>query len=71
MAPVILQEATNCLGRRFCALTSWHSTMSPSPLRITSDEALAYNSLVIAWPELSKLALAERTRSVQTQHELF
>ena len=25
MAPVILQEATNCLGRRFCALTSWHS----------------------------------------------
>ncbi len=36
-----------------------------------ADEALAYNGLVIAWPELSKLALAERTRMVQTQHEMF
>jgi putative DNA methylase len=36
-----------------------------------ADEALAYNGLVIAWPELTKLALAERTRTVQTQHEMF
>jgi putative DNA methylase len=36
-----------------------------------AEEALAYNSLVIAWPELSKLALAERTRAVHTQHEMF
>ena len=27
-----------------------------------ADEALAYNSLVTAWPELTKLALAERTK---------
>jgi len=36
-----------------------------------ADEALAYNSLVIAWPELSKLALSSRTRQPSTQHELF
>ncbi len=36
-----------------------------------AEEALAYNSLVIAWHELSKLALAERTRTVQTQYEMF
>jgi putative DNA methylase len=34
-------------------------------------EAMAYNGLVIAWPELSKLALAQRTRTVQTQYEIF
>ena len=28
-----------------------------------AEEALAYNSLVIAWPELNKLALAERNRA--------
>ncbi len=27
-----------------------------------ADEALAYNGLVIAWPELTKLALAARSR---------
>ncbi len=36
-----------------------------------ADEALAYNSLVIAWPELTKLALAERSRSAETQREMF
>ena len=37
-----------------------------------ADEALAYNSLVIAWPELSKLALANRNRQQPTtQAELF
>jgi putative DNA methylase len=36
-----------------------------------ADEALAYNSLVIAWPELSKLALAERTSPTGTQGQLF
>ena len=37
-----------------------------------ADEALAYNSLVIAWPELIKLALAERNRGVSpTQQEMF
>jgi putative DNA methylase len=37
-----------------------------------ADEALAYNSLVIAWPELTKLAMAERTRaSAPAQGELF
>src|SRR5271165_6332382 len=29
--PVILQEATSCLERRFCALTSWHSATFPLP----------------------------------------
>jgi putative DNA methylase len=36
-----------------------------------ADEALAYNGLVIAWPELTKLALAERNRQPTTQQELF
>ena len=36
-----------------------------------SQEALAYNSLVISWHELAKLALAQRNRTVQTQHEMF
>jgi putative DNA methylase len=36
-----------------------------------AEEALAYNSLVIAWPELSKLALAARNRAGSTQRELF
>jgi putative DNA methylase len=36
-----------------------------------ADEALAYNSLVIAWPELSKLALAERARPTGSQGQLF
>jgi putative DNA methylase len=36
-----------------------------------ADEALAYNSLVIAWPELTKLALASRNRQTSTQHNLF
>jgi putative DNA methylase len=37
-----------------------------------ADEALAYNGLVIAWPELAKLALAERSRGgAATQQEMF
>ncbi|MHB1423644.1 MAG: REP-associated tyrosine transposase [Gemmataceae bacterium] len=36
-----------------------------------ADEALAYNGLVIAWPELTKLALSERTRQSSIQEELF
>ncbi len=36
-----------------------------------ADEALAYNSLVIAWPELSKLALSSRIRQPETQSDLF
>jgi putative DNA methylase len=36
-----------------------------------AEEALAYNGLVIAWPELSKLALAERNRAGSTQGQLF
>jgi putative DNA methylase len=36
-----------------------------------ADEALAYNSLVIAWPELSKLALSSRNRQSTTQQDLF
>jgi putative DNA methylase len=37
-----------------------------------ADEALAYNSLVIAWPELTKLAMAERTKApTKAQGELF
>lgn len=35
-----------------------------------ADEALAFNGLVIAWPELTKLALAERAKS-STQTDLF
>jgi putative DNA methylase len=37
-----------------------------------ADEALAYNGLVIVWPELTKLALAERTRpDAPKQSEMF
>jgi putative DNA methylase len=36
-----------------------------------SDEALAFNGLVIAWPELTKLAISERTRQPSTQQDLF
>ena len=36
-----------------------------------ADEALAYNGLVIAWPELTKLALAERSRARDNQQEMF
>ena len=36
-----------------------------------ADEALAYNGLATAWPELTKLALAERTRQPSTQQGLF
>jgi putative DNA methylase len=36
-----------------------------------ADEALAYNGLVIAWPELSKLALSSRTRQPEKQQDLF
>lgn len=35
-----------------------------------AQEALAYNSLVVAWPELTKLALANRNRP-EVQKELF
>jgi putative DNA methylase len=35
-----------------------------------ADEALAYNGLVIAWPELTKLAQAERGRDTLTQRSL-
>ncbi|HVX16327.1 MAG TPA: DUF1156 domain-containing protein [Pirellulales bacterium] len=38
-----------------------------------AEEAMAYNSLVIAWPEVSKLALSIRNRqsAAQPQQELF
>ncbi len=37
-----------------------------------AEEALAYNGLVIAWPELTKLAVSERTRvEAPTQQEMF
>jgi putative DNA methylase len=36
-----------------------------------AQEALAYNSLVVAWPELSKLALSSRNRQTSTQQNLF
>ena len=36
-----------------------------------AQDALAYNSLVIAWPELTKLAMSLRTRTVETQTEMF
>lgn len=36
-----------------------------------ADEALAYNGLVIAWPELTKLAHARRQGSRETQEEMF
>jgi len=36
-----------------------------------ADEALAYNGLVIAWPELTKLALAGRREVRERQEEVF
>ena len=36
-----------------------------------AEEALAYNGLVIAWPELTKLAQRERTKVRETQRELM
>src|SRR5207248_4048384 len=36
-----------------------------------AEEALAYNGLVIAWPELWKLALSQRTRTPEVQGEIF
>ena len=36
-----------------------------------AEEALAYNGLVIAWPELSKLALSSRVRQPEAQRDLF
>ncbi len=36
-----------------------------------ADEALAYNSLVIAWPELSKLAHSQRSQAPDQQREMF
>jgi len=36
-----------------------------------AQEAIAYNSLVVAWSELTKLALSNRSRQAETQQELF
>jgi putative DNA methylase len=36
-----------------------------------AEEALAYNGLVIAWPELTRLALAERSKAKDAQQEMF
>jgi putative DNA methylase len=36
-----------------------------------ADEALAYNGLVIVWPELTKLALSQRSQRPETQQEMF
>lgn len=36
-----------------------------------AQEALAYNSLVVAWPELTKLARTVKQRRVETQKEMF
>ncbi|HVX15453.1 MAG TPA: hypothetical protein VHC22_29960 [Pirellulales bacterium] len=36
-----------------------------------ADEALAYNGLVIAWPELAKLAIAERSKAGTAQQQMF
>lgn len=36
-----------------------------------ADEALAYNGLVIAWPELTKLARSAASRSGATQRRMF
>lgn len=36
-----------------------------------AEEALAYNGLVIAWPELSKLAISSRNSQSFTQQDLF
>ncbi len=36
-----------------------------------AQDALAYNSLVVAWPELRKLALSSQNRQTSTQQNLF
>lgn len=36
-----------------------------------AQDALAYNSLVVAWPELTKLARSTQPRPTSTQQELF
>ena len=36
-----------------------------------ANEALAYNGLVIAWPELTKLAIGERSKAPAKQSEMF
>ena len=36
-----------------------------------AQDAMAYNSLVVAWPELTKLAISSRIRQSSTQQELF
>ncbi len=36
-----------------------------------AQEAMAYNTLVVAWPELTKLALSNRPRQESIQPELF
>jgi putative DNA methylase len=36
-----------------------------------AQDALAYNSLVIAWPELTKLAMSQRTQAKENQTEMF
>ncbi|MGB9625313.1 MAG: hypothetical protein ACPMAQ_10675, partial [Phycisphaerae bacterium] len=36
-----------------------------------ADEALAYNGLVIAWPELTKLAMSAPNGKAGTHEELF
>jgi putative DNA methylase len=36
-----------------------------------AKEALAYNSLVVAWPEITKLALAEHGASAESEPRLF
>ena len=36
-----------------------------------TEEARAYNGLVVAWPELTKLALAGRPGPSSTQQEMF
>jgi putative DNA methylase len=36
-----------------------------------ATEALSYNGLVVAWPELTKLAIGERSKAPATQSEMF
>ena len=36
-----------------------------------AQDALAYNSLVVAWPELTKLALTQRAQKKESQQDLF
>ena len=50
----------------------WEKAMTHgNNLQKWADEALVYNSLVIAWPELAKLARTERSRGGSSQQELF